>query len=256
MEATITAVIIDDEEEAIRLLEIYLRFFPMVKIIGKESDARKGLELVKHHLPELVFLDIDMPEMNGLKVAEQIHFDNYYSEIVFTTAHQHYAFDALDIQPLDFLTKPFNVDDLRVVLNKYYERNEQKEYSRKIGLFLNSQENAPKIKLPTTNGVLMVDIDDIVCVKAASNNCEIYLKDGTKEAIIRNLGGTLDLIGSPKLFRFSRSIYVNLDFIARIDRKNLKCVVTFNHSILEEDISRSSLKLFEKLGYTTDQPLN
>lgn len=87
-------------------------FFPYIKIIGKETIAAKGLQLAKETLPELVFLDIDMPDMNGLQVADRIQSENFYSEIVFTTAHSHYAYEALGVEPLDFLTKPFCIADI------------------------------------------------------------------------------------------------------------------------------------------------
>ncbi len=244
--STISAVIIDDEPEAIRLLEMYLRFYPKVKVIGTETNSKKGLELVIQTMPELVFLDIDMPDMNGLKVAEVIHSENYYSEIVFTTAHQHYAFDALDVQPLDFLTKPFNLEDLKSVLDKFQEKSEQKKFTKKVDLLIHSQNNAPKIKLPTINGVPMVDVKDIILIKSKANQCSIYLADGTIETITRNLIVVEEMLSPSSFFRVSRSAIINLSYMKRIDKKNLKCHVNFNNSVLEEDITRSNMQLFER----------
>jgi DNA-binding LytR/AlgR family response regulator len=242
----ISAVIIDDEPEAIRLLEMYLRFYPHVKITGTETNAKKGLDLVRQNVPELVFLDIDMPEMNGLKVAELIHSENYYSEIVFTTAHQHYAFDALDVQPLDFLTKPFNIEDLKVVLDKFREKADQKKFTQKVDQFIQAQANAPKIKLPTINGVLIVDVKDIILIKSKANNCNLYLDDGSIETITRNLIVVEEMLNPSNFFRVSRSAIINLKYLKRIDKKNLKCQMKFNNSVLEEEITRSNMVLFEK----------
>lgn len=135
----LSVIIIDDEPAAIELLEMYLRQFPLFKVTGKETDAKKGLSLVMELLPELIFLDIDMPEMNGLQVADKIHSGNFYSEIVFTTAHDQYAFDAMGIEPLDFLTKPFSISDLEAVIHKYQEKNKKKNKERKLDHFLHSQ---------------------------------------------------------------------------------------------------------------------
>ncbi len=244
--STISAVIIDDEPEAIRLLEMYLRFYPKVEVTGTETNAQKGLELVIQNMPELVFLDIDMPDMNGLKVAELIHSENYYSEIVFTTAHPHYAFDALDVQPLDFLTKPFNIEDIKLVLDKFQEKSEQQKFTQKVDLFIHSQNNAPKIKLPTINGVLMVDVKDIILIKSKANHCCIYLDDGSIETITRNLIVVEEMLSPSNFFRVSRSAIINFDYMKRIDKKNLKCYVNFNNSVLEEEITRSNMQLFEK----------
>lgn len=246
----ISAVIIDDEPEAIRLLEMYLRFYPNVKVAGTETNGIKGLELVSQNLPELVFLDIDMPEMNGLKVAEHIHSENHYSEIVFTTAHQHYAYDALDVKPLDFLTKPFNIDDLKVVLEKFQEKIEQRKFTQKVELFIHSQSNAPKVKLPTISGIVLVDIKDIVLVKSKANNCNLYLEDGSIEVITRNLVVIEEILNTSHFFRISRSAIINLNYLKRIDKKNLKCLVNFKQSVLEEEITRSNMAQFEKRGDT------
>lgn len=245
--ANITAIIIDDEPDSIQLLEMYLRFFPNVKVIGKESHAKQGLELVNLHLPDLVFLDIDMPDMNGLQVADHIHTDNFYSEIVFTTAHSKYAYDAIDFQPLDFLIKPFTVEDVETVLLKFQKSAEKKKYLRKVDLFIHSQSNSPKIKLPTVNGVLIIEIKDIVLLKAKANNCYLYLQDGTIEIITRNLNILAETINSQTLFKISRSVYINLKYLKKVDKKNLKCVMNFNHTLLEEEISKSNLIHFEKL---------
>ena len=164
-QAIISAVIIDDEPEAIHLLEMYLRHFSFIKVTAKETNALKGLQLIQEKLPEIVFLDIDMPDMNGLQLADKIQTDNLYSEIIFTTAFQHYAYDTLKIRPLDFLTKPFSADDLKTVIAKYQEKAEKKKYEIKLDKFIQSQANSLKLKFPSTNGVLIVEMKDIVMLK-------------------------------------------------------------------------------------------
>jgi DNA-binding LytR/AlgR family response regulator len=244
---TISAIIIDDEPDAINLLEIYLRQFPSIKVIGKETEARKGLELVKETLPELVFLDIDMPDMNGLKVADKIHSENKYSEIVFTTAHQHYAYDALDVEPLDFLTKPFSGIDLEIVMQKYMAKVEKKKKEKKIDIFIHSQLNSHKIKLPTTKGMLFIDIKNIVLLRSKSNNCDILMDDGTSETITRNLYKVARILNSPAFLQISRSMCINMNYLQRVDKKNFTCTISYNQTIIEEPISRHKMIYFDKM---------
>lgn len=246
-QTTISAIIIDDEPNAINLLEMYLRQFPSIEVIGKETVAKKGLELVKEILPELVFLDIDMPDMNGLIVANKIQSENFYSEIVFTTAHQHYAYDALDIKPLDFLTKPFCIADLEIVIQKYKAKAEKKKHEKKLDIFINSQISTPKIKLPTTKGMLFVDIKNIVMLKSNLNNCDVYMNDGTMETVTRNLYKVANILKSPLLFQTSRSTYINLNYLQRVDKKSFKCFIGYSQSLLEESISRDRMIHFEKM---------
>jgi len=246
-QTTISAIIIDDEPSAIDLLEMYLRQFPTIKVIGKESHAKKGLELVKEELPELVFLDIDMPDMNGLTVADKIQEENFYSEIIFTTAHQHYAYDALNIEPLDFLTKPFNATDLERVMQKYYAKLEKKKHEKKLDIFLNSQINNLKIKLPTTKGILFIDVKNIVMLKAKANNCDLYMDDGTLETVTRNIYKVVSILDSPAFFQISRSIYINMNYMQRVDKKSFRCTIAYNQTIIEEPISRSKMIHLDKM---------
>ncbi len=244
---TISAIIIDDEPDAINLLEMYLRRFPSIKVIGKENEAKKGLELVKEKLPELVFLDIDMPDMNGLKVADKIKSENFYSEIVFTTAHQHYAYDALDVKPLDFLTKPFSITDLELVIQKYNENIKKKKQEKKLDVFITSQNNSTKIKFPTTKGILIIDIKSIVMLKSRANNCDILMDDGTTETITRNLYKVVGILNSPAFFQINRSTTINTNYLQRVDKKNFRCIIFYNQVMIEEPITRSNLTLFEKM---------
>jgi DNA-binding LytR/AlgR family response regulator len=245
---TISAIIIDDEQEAINLLEMYLRQFLFIKITGKETNATKGLELVMETFPELVFLDIDMPDINGIQVADKIQADNFYSEIIFTTAYQHYAYDALDIKPLDYLTKPFSAGDVEQVIQKYRAKVQKKTYEIKLDKFILSQTNSPQIKFPSTNGVLFVEMKDIVALKSKTNNCDIFLQDGTIETITRNLHIVVRMLNSPTFLQVNRSACINLNYLRRVDKKNQKCILSFNQSLLEIEISRNTLNYFEKLN--------
>ncbi len=244
----ISVVIIDDEATAIDLLEMFLRQFPQFNVIGKETDAKKGLEKVIELLPELVFLDIDMPGMNGLQVAKKIHSGNFYSEIVFTTAHEHYAFDALGIEPLDFLTKPFSISDLEAVAQKFQSRIEKKNKDRKLDNFIHTQNNSPKITLTANHGLLLVSIKDIVMVKSNSAKSILYLEDGSVEEVNKNLNAIMDQINSPAFFQIHRTVFVNLNYMQQLDKKKSTCVLGFNNSTLEEPISRIQLAHFEKLN--------
>lgn len=244
----LSVVIIDDEPWAVELLELYLRQFPVFKVVATENEAQAGLDTVMQLLPELVFLDIDMPDMNGLQVANRIHSGNFYSEIVFTTAHDHYAYDAMGVEPLDFLTKPFSKDDLQAVLQKYQDKMEKKNRERKMDNFIHSQPDSAKISLQANHGVLVVSIRDIVVIKSKSNKCFIYLQDGTIEEITKGLAALLEEVNSPAFFQIHRSTAVNLNYLHRLDKKKMLCILGFNSTVMEEPISRYHLMEFEKLN--------
>lgn len=243
----ITAVIIDDDSEAIYLLEMYIRQYPEIRIIGKSTKAPKGLLLVNKKFPDLVFLDIDMPDMTGLQVAESMKNKNFHSEIVFTTAYQQYAYEALSIEPLDFLTKPFCVEDLQKVIAKYKAKVEKRRYEQKLEKFLQSQVNTPPISVPTIHGLLFIDIKDIVYIKTKLNGAEIILQDGSIETVSLRINKLISLLNSTLLFQINRGTFVNLNYLVRIEKKKSICVIRFNNSTFEEPISKSNINNFKTL---------
>ncbi|HEY3371831.1 MAG TPA: LytTR family DNA-binding domain-containing protein [Prolixibacteraceae bacterium] len=243
----ITAIIIDDDSEAIYLLEMYLRQFPEVMIIGKSTKAPQGLALVNKKLPDLVFLDIDMPDMTGLQVAESMKNKNFHSEIVFTTAYQQYAYKALTIEPLDFLTKPFCPEDLQKVIKKYIAKAEKKIHEQKLDKFIQSQSNLPPISVPTPHGFLFIDIKEIVYLKAKINGTEINLADGSVETVSVRINRLIELLNSSLMFQIHRGTYINLNYLVRIEKKKAICILRFNNTVHEEPISRSNINNFKKL---------
>jgi len=244
----ITAVIIDDDPEAIYLLEMFLRQFPEIRIVGKSTKAPLALSLINRKFPDLVFLDIDMPDMTGLQVAESMKNKNFFSEIVFTTAYQQYAYKALSIEPLDFLTKPFCPEDIQKVIKKYLAKAEKKKHEQKLDKFIQSQSNPPPISVPTTHGFLYIDIKDIVYFKAKINGTEIYLQDGTVETVSIRINRLVALLNSSLIFQIHRGTYVNLNYAVRIEKKRAICILRFNNTTHEEDISKSNINNFKKLN--------
>lgn len=246
--AEISAFIIDDDSEAIYLLEMYLRQFPSITLVGTSTNPQEGLSLVNEMFPDLVFLDIDMPDMSGLQVAESLKKNNFQSEIVFTTAFEQYAYKALTIEPLDFLTKPFCTNDLQKVINKYMARVEKKKHEQKLDMFIQAQSHPPRIQVHTTNGLLFIDINDIVYIKAQVNGTEMYLKDGSVERVPKRLNRVMSLINSSLLFQINRGTFVNLNYLVRIEKKKSICIIRFNDTLHEEPITRSNIAIFNKLN--------
>ncbi|MBW8332689.1 MAG: response regulator transcription factor [Prolixibacteraceae bacterium] len=244
----ISAIIIDDDPEAINLLEIFLRYFQNIRIIGKSTGAKAGLELIFELCPDLIFLDVDMPDITGLQVAESVRNENLQSEIVFTTAYQNYAYKALSIEPLDFLTKPFCLEDIENVINKYIARKEKKEQEQKLDKFRQSQGTVVKVKLPTYHSYVFVDLNDIVYIKSNTNGTYVYLQDGTVETVTRSLSSLMLLLNSSLIFQINRSTCVNLNYLYRIDKKKEMCILRYNQKTLEESISRYNIINFEKLN--------
>ena len=244
----ITAIIIEDDEEAISLLEIYLKAFQEIQVIDKTVDPEHGIKLLTRKLPDIVFLDIDMPEINGLEVAEVIKKNNLNTEIVFTTAHSKYAFKSLKVKPLDYLVKPFGPEELITVINRYKTKEKRKELERKMDIFIRNSKTNKKIKLTTQSGIVFINSDEILMVQAETNYSYIYLTNNNVELITQNLQKIIDAIDSPSLVKANRSTFINLQYLRKIDKKNKLCVLHHQDIVIEEPINKTSLSFFEKLN--------
>jgi len=244
----ITAVIIDDDEDAISLLEIYLQAFKEIKVVDSSTSPQRGVKIIKKVLPDIVFLDIDMPEMNGLEVGQIILESEIKTEVVFTTAHSHYAFNALSVKPLDYLVKPFGPAALISVINRFKNKLKNEEFERRMDFFMRTNRVLPKIKLHTRTGIVFINPDEVMLIRSDGNYCRLYLKDGREEPIIHNIVYVVETLDSPNIIKANRSAYINVQYLKRIEKRKRVCHLKSNQVTLEESISRPGLVYFEKLN--------
>ena len=241
IERNITAMIIEDDEEALSLLEIYLQAFNEIELIAKTTSPQKGIRLLKKKNPDIVFLDIDMPDIDGVEVAETIRGNDLKTEVVFTTAYRKYACRALHVEPLDYLLKPFGPEDLIAVINRYQTKIKRKELERRMDFLMKSNKVIPKVKLPTRTGIIFINPEDIMLYKAESNYCRIYTKDGDEELITLNIYKVASIVNSQTIFKVSRSAYINLHYLKKIEKKTRICILGYTDLTLESRINKSSL---------------
>lgn len=244
----IRAVIIDDNEDAISLLEIYLQAFDEIEVLDSTTNPQKGVKIIKKLLPDVVFLDIDMPEMNGLEVGQILLESDIKTEVVFTTAHSQYAFNALNIKPLDYLIKPFGPADIISVINRFKNKVKNEEFERRMDFFMRTNRVIPKIKLNTRTGIVLINPDDVMLIRSEANYCKIYLKDGREEFIMHNIAKVVELLDSPNILKANRSAYLNSHYLKRIAKRKRLCLLQHKDVVLEESINRASLIYFEKLN--------
>ena len=111
------AIIIDDEQRGINALKILIdKFVPDVKVVADSTDANQGIELIENYAPDIVFLDINMPEMNGFELLGKLKWNNF--NLVFTTAHQEFALKAIKNNAIDYLLKPYSQDRFSKAVQK------------------------------------------------------------------------------------------------------------------------------------------
>lgn len=178
----IKAILVDDELHGLETLSILLSdYCPEVKVMEKCSSAKKALEAINNIKPDLLFLDIEMPVMNGFELLEQ--FDKIPFAVVFTTSYDQYAIKAIRFSALDYLLKPVDPKELVAAVHKV---NRQKSHpsNEQLQMLMNQlqhkEKRMTKVAVPTTEGFELIAADEIIRCEADDNYTHLFLKDKTK----------------------------------------------------------------------------
>ena len=209
-----TAVIVDDEVYCSDVIQILLtKHCPDVVIERVFNDALKALEYLMQHQPDILFLDIEMPQLNGFDLLKKI--EKITSRIVFTTAYDQYAIKAFKFNAIDYLLKPIDKAELIAAVKKSSAvlSIETIQYVHEL-----SQTRVPeKILLPIGNEIIFVQVKDIICCEADGSYCSVYCTNMEKPYLLsKTLRDIEELLGNPNFFRPHSSWLIHDIFIQKI----------------------------------------
>jgi len=211
----IPAVIIDDEVSNIKLLKKMLQTHcPDVVVIAAECDARKAISLLEQLKPKLVFLDVEMPHLNGFDILNKLNTIDF--EVIFVTAYSQYAIQAFEHHATGYITKPVSADKLIVAVQSAIKRIENKTVNETLFTLLDqNSKSSPtdKIPLSTSSGLIFVKLKDIIYCESSGNYTHFYLIDGQKKIVSRQLGQYEKLLPESGFIRIHDKYIINLDYI-------------------------------------------
>ena len=211
-----TAAIIDDEAPAREALNNMLRLFcPNVKIIGQANNVETGYELILSQKPEVVFLDIQMPDGTGFDLLKK--FPTIDFKFVIITAYQEFAVKAFRFSAIDFILKPIDPNELINAVEKLNETIWEEEVNQKFQTFIEniqSDEKVPqKIILKTFDSVIVVDKDEVIRCESHNNYTMFYFISKPKVLVSKTLKEFEDMLSSSGFFRSHQSHLVNLNYV-------------------------------------------
>ena len=210
----IKAIIVDDEFSAIKSLKWEIeKFCEGIEVINFYTEPRKAIEGINLLQPDCVFLDIEMPEMDGFQVLRHLHFKDF--ELVFTTAYDNYAIKAFKQDALDYLLKPIDSDDLVLAVEKIKQKKEKNSLGNELKKVLDhmKKDGLHKIPLSFSTKTIYVEPEEIIYCKSDGNYTEIYLKNGKKEVVSKKLKDVETLISEPLFLRVHNSFLVNMRYL-------------------------------------------
>lgn len=236
-----SAVLIDDEINALKMLELeLLTHFDNITILDKFQDPTIAVEQLNQLNPDILFIDIEMPTLNGFDVLEKTKIS---SQIIFTTAYSEYAINAIKANAIDYLLKPLDTDELLAAVNKAIENINNNDNN--IEEILKELKNAQKdiIRIPISNGYAFINKFDIIYCQSESNYTHI-ITTKKKHLISKTLKFIQNLLPENEFIRIHNSYLVNVTHIKEYSRKDGGYVLLSNNSKLR--VSNSKKDIFNQ----------
>ena len=211
----ITAVIVEDEAAAREVLKNYLgKYCPQVEVIGEAQNIKEAVPLLHEVLPQMVFLDVEMPFGNAFDVLEACR--DLQFETIFVTAFSEYSLKALNQSAAYYLLKPISIEELIVAVNKVQQHILNHDiFNRNKIIVENFRETKPEkqqVILPTLEGFEVVKMEDIVRLRGNGNFTDLYLSNGSKKMVCRLLKHFSEILPFPFL-RVHKSNIINVNFV-------------------------------------------
>ncbi len=218
-----TCLLIDDEPNSLELLAILIKkYCAELEIIGQYVSPKEGIDAIWEKRPDLVFLDVDMPEINGFGVLDACREVAF--QVIFTTAYHQYAVDAFRYSATDYLLKPVEREELRNAVGKAKKNKTAEELTQQRDILFNylhpTQPNREKIAFPTSEGAVIMTVAEIEFCEAKGNYCMVYTTDNPKGALfVRSLREIEEMLqGNNHFIRTHNSFLVNLRKVKRYIR--------------------------------------
>ncbi len=244
------AIIIDDEPNAVGLLALRLsQHCSQVEVIASCTNSHKGIQAILDHQPDVVFLDIEMPQLNGFQILEAVAGVPF--SLVFVTAYDKFALKAFRYSAVDYLLKPIDTQELIQAVKRVEKQQktapEQLEYLKQQ--FSSPLKTFPdRIALPYQNGVAFVDIKNILYCESDDNYTKFHLSEGQHHLATKSLREIQELLEERDFLRVHRQYLINLNHIKKFVKGEGSYVVMSNQQTIP--VSRAQKdRLMERFGW-------
>lgn len=249
MSKQLTAIVVDDELSARENLSALLTSYCNLKILAEAKSGVQALALLATQSPDILFLDIEMPNLNGIELAHKL--SQRQIPIIFVTAHDRFAIQALRASAIDYLLKPAKIEDLQAVVEKVAQRIEQKQPSFDSNHFeilsSNRKFGISNLVVPWENGFKIIDLKDLMYIYSENSYADFFLTQ-TKLVVSKPIGELEDLLDHSKFHRVHNRYIINLDYLDTFTNKDGGSILMKNGATIP--VSRRRLKAFKEWVYS------
>ncbi len=245
----IRAIIIDDEKHALVTLGFLLEQFENIEVISSIQDSTQAKEIIEREKPDLVFLDIEMPKLNGFELLAQ--FEQIDFKVVFTTAYDQYAIKALKMNALDYLLKPIDEEELVLAIQKFENKEiiTSEEQISQLNKF-NGGHLSDTLALSTSQGLHFIKVEDIMYLSASGSYTYVQMSNGEKHFVSKSMSNFEDVLqDNPLFFRAHKSHLINMKYISQYIRGEGGEIIMQDKTniILSRSKKQEFLNLFRKI---------
>ncbi len=237
-------IIVDDETDAVNFIDSIIReYCPKLEVVGKAHSAKEGSKLIIEKTPDIVFLDVEMPQGSGFDLLA--NFPEKSFEVIFITAFNHYAIKAIKFSAVDYILKPININEFISAVDKVIDKRSDHDHrgGSYNALLENVRSSLPsKLAIPTSEGMEYLNTREILRVEADRSYSWFFLTDRRKILVSRNLKEYQELLADRNFFRTHNSHLINLEHVKKYIRHEGGAVELVDGS--QVPISRGKRDLF------------
>lgn len=211
-----TAIIIDDEKKGREILmKLLQNYCTGIEVVALAANADEGYELIQQHNPDVVFLDIEMPNSNGFDLLDRFEEVNF--QVIFTTAFDTYAIKAIKHHALDYLMKPIDIDELQDAVEKVRKNLPSKMPAMRYSELIAQRKPEPvsRLGLSIKDGIVYVQISEILRIESDGGYSTFHTQNGQKYLVSKNLKEYEDLLPEGQFFRIHKSHLINIQKVKK-----------------------------------------
>lgn len=219
-------IIVEDEERMrITIRHLLQMYYPHAKVVAEAANVKTAATIIRQHNPDVVLLDVEMPDGTGFDLIKQLHPISF--RLIFITAYDQYAIQAIRFSALDYLLKPVNPDELVRALDKASARSREDDLELKITNLMNNMATpARRILLKTQEALHLVAATDIISCEADRNYTRFIMRDGKSLLVTGSLIDYEEMLSGMGFFRPHQSYLVQLNCIIRFEKSSLMLVMS------------------------------
>jgi len=243
----IKCIIIEDEPQARNILKLMLgEYFPDIQVLSEFDKVSDACKFITTNSVQFVFLDVQLNGELGLDIAKYIDMSKYNFDIIFSTAYSDYAIEAFALAAIDYLLKPINPDRFKEAVNRVLQKNTLSKEQLEVLQQISQSQQSDKIILKNNDGNHVVDVTQILYLKASNSYTEFYFNDGKRIVVSKSIKEYNALLNNPYFYKTHRSYIINTKFMSSYQKSDL--IITLKNSVTIS-LSREKKKEFEDLFF-------